>query len=115
MSTTIFKLWTRWAVLPVTLAVGFVQAGCAHPVVMEPSVAISTQLGSAPVYAQIGFPTPMVLMPPPRVMYAPPPVVYAPPVYQASPAWGWGRGHHPWGAEYRGGHHGHGGREHGWR
>ena len=114
MSQQNWSTWARRALLPVGLALGLMQVGCAHPVAVEPSVVISSRIGPAPVYAQIGMPPPMVVMPPPRVVYAPPPVFYGPPVYQASPAWGWGRGHR-WGHGHREGLQGHGGREHGWR
>ena len=114
MSTQLINIWTRRALLPLGLALGLVQAGCAQPVMVQPSVVISSQIGRAPVYAQLGMPAPMVVMPPPGVMYAPPPVVYGPPMYRPAPAWGWGYGHH-WGHERGEGRYGHGGREYGWR
>ncbi len=73
------------------LGLGFVQVGCAHPVVVEPSVAVQSRIGHFPVYAQVGVPGPVIYAPPPRVIYAPPPpprVIYAPQVY--GPAYGWG-------------------------
>jgi hypothetical protein len=76
------------------LGLGFVQVGCAHPVVVEPSVVVSSRIGHFPVYAQVGVPAPVVVMPSPRVIYAPPPpprVIYAPQVY--GPVYGVGRGH----------------------
>ena len=92
------------------LGLGFVQVGCAHPVVVEPSVSVSSRIGHFPVYAQVGVPAPMVVMPqapvfyappPPRVIYAPPPpprVVYVPRV--VTPGYGWGHGHERrWGHE----------------
>lgn len=80
------------------LGLGAVQTGCAHPVVMEPSVSFSTQIGHAPVYAQVGLPG-TVIYGPPRVIYAPPPpprVIYAPQVYRPAPAWAYGHDRH-WG------------------
>lgn len=98
MSTLLFKTWGRKALLLGSLALGLLQVGCAHPVVMEPSVSFSTQIGHAPVYAQVGVPGP-VIYGPPRVIYTPPPpprVVYAPPVYRPAPVWAYGRDRH-WG------------------
>lgn len=76
------------------LGLGLAQVGCAHPVVVEPSVAVHSRIGHFPVYAQVGVPGPVIYSPPPRVIYAPPPpprVVYVPQVY--GPAYGWGHGH----------------------
>ena len=85
------------------LGLGFVQVGCAHPVVVEPSVSVSSRIGHFPVYAQVGVPAPMVVMPQAPVFYAPPPprVIYAPQVY--GPAYGWRYGHdrRHWGHERR--------------
>ena len=76
------------------LALGLTQVGCAHPVAVQPSVVISSRIGHAPVYAQIGLPAPVVVVPPPRVVYVPPPrVFHAPPVYLPAPAWGHGHAH----------------------
>ena len=64
------------------LGLGFVQAGCAHQVMVEPSVVFHSRLGSAPVTVQVGVPG-VVYMPQPHVVYgAPAPrVVYTTPVY----------------------------------
>ena len=64
------------------LGLGLVQAGCAHQVVVEPSVVVSSRMGQVPVTVQLGVPG-VVVMPPPHVVYASPPprVIYAPPVY----------------------------------
>lgn len=100
------------------LGLGFVQVGCAHPVVVEPSVSISSRIGHFPVYAQVGVPGPVVVMSPPRVIYAPPPprVIYAPQVYGPvyGPVYGGGRGHdrRHWGHERRHPQHDEGGRGH---
>lgn len=81
------------------LGLGLAQVGCAHPVVVEPSVSVHTRIGHFPVYAQVGVPGPVIYGPPPRVIYAPPPpprVVYVPPVYAPriyAPVSGWGHGH----------------------
>jgi len=73
------------------LGLGFVQVGCAHSVVVEPSVVIHSRVGHVPVYAQVGAPGQVVVLPPPRVIYAPPPrVVYVPRV--DAPVYGWGHG-----------------------
>lgn len=98
------------------VALAGLQTGCAHPVAVEPSVVISSRIGHAPVYAQIGIPAPVVVMPPPRVIYAPPPrVIYAPPIYAPHP----GRGHGHGRPEWRGHRHGHDheapGERRGWR
>ncbi|WP_108408208.1 hypothetical protein [Limnohabitans sp. 2KL-17] len=79
------------------LGLGLAQVGCAHPVVVEPSVSVHSRIGHFPVYAQVGVPGPVVYALPPRVVYAPPPRVvylpggYAPRVY--APVHGWGHGH----------------------
>jgi hypothetical protein len=94
------------------LGLGFAQVGCAHPVVVEPSVAVHSRIGHFPVYAQVGVPGPVIYAPPPRVIYAPPPpprVVYVPRV--VTPVYGLGHGHERrWGHERRHrDHDGHGG------
>jgi hypothetical protein len=76
------------------LGLGLVQVGCAHPVVVEPSVSVHSRIGHFPVYAQVGVPGQVIYAPVPRVIYAPPPpprVVYVPRVY--APVSGWGHGH----------------------
>ena len=98
MSIQTFKNSGRKILALAGLALGLTQVGCAHPVAVEPSVVISSRIGHAPVYAQIGIPAPVVVVPPPRVVYAPPPrVFHAPPVYLPAPAWGhglvYGHGH----------------------
>jgi hypothetical protein len=60
------------------LGLGLMQGGCAHPVVVEPSVSVHSRIGHFPVYAQVGVPGPVIYAPP-RVVYAPPRVIYAPP------------------------------------
>ena len=118
MFMPMFKTVSRRVWLTAGLALGLAQIGCAHPVAVQPSVVISSQIGHAPVYAQIGLPGPVMVVPPPRVVYAPAPrVIYAPPVYGAAPGWGHGHrhghayGHGPHGAKggaYGRGHHGFG-------
>lgn len=115
---------TRWGHklgLWAGLLLGLAQVGCAHPVVVEPSVVISSSMVYPPFYHRAPGP---VVVPAPRPIYLPPPpprVVYVPPVYaqpidRFAPGWADG-GHH--GA--RDGHRRHGygrGREHdreGWR
>lgn len=66
------------------LGLGLIQAGCAHPVYVEPSVSVHTRIGHLPVHAQVGLPGPVIYAPPPRVIYLPPPpprVVYVPQVH----------------------------------
>ena len=58
-----------WALLGL-LGLGLMQGGCAHPVVVEPSVTVHSRIGHVPVYTQVGVPG--------RVNYAPPRVIYAP-------------------------------------
>ncbi|ALK89365.1 hypothetical protein [Limnohabitans sp. 63ED37-2] len=60
------------------LGLALMQMGCAHPVVVEPSVSVHSRIGHVPVYTQVGVPDP-VYYAPPRVIYAPPRVIYAPP------------------------------------
>lgn len=89
------------------LGLGLAQVGCAHPVVVEPSVSVHSRIGHFPVYAQVGVPGPVIYAPPPRVIYAPPPpprVVYVPRV--VTPGYGWGHGHERrWGHERSQRHH----------
>ena len=71
-----------WALLGL-LGLGLMQGGCAHPVVVEPSVTVHSRIGHVPVYTQVGVPGP-VYYAPPRVIYvpAPPPrVVVVPQVH----------------------------------
>jgi hypothetical protein len=81
-----------WALLGL-LGLGLMQGGCAHPVVVEPSVTVHSRIGHVPVYTQVGVPGP-VYYAPPRVIYvpAPPPrVVFVPRVHP--PAQIWDNGH----------------------
>jgi hypothetical protein len=90
------------------LGLGLVQVGCAHPVMVEPSVSVHSRIGHVPVYSHVGVPGSVYYAPPPRVIYAPPPpprVIYAPPppprvVYVP-------RAHVPWGHGHDRGHRGH--------
>jgi len=82
---------------------GLAQVGCAHPVVVKPSVVIHSRVGHAPLYAQVGVPAPVWVIPPPRVIDVP--RVYGP---AYGPAHGWGRGddrryerHHNFGHSYQ--------------
>lgn len=107
MSTLLFKIWGRKALLLGAWVLGLSQVGCAQPVVMEPSVVFSSSIGQAPVYAQIGLPG-AVMYGQPQVFYAPPPwprVVYVPPLARHEGDWG-GR---------RDGHRGQGDRHNGHR
>ncbi len=80
------------------LGLGLAQVGCAHPVVVEPSVSVHSRIGHFPVYAQVGLPGPVIYAPPPRVIYLPPPqVVVVPRAYE--PVYGWGHGY---GRHFRG-------------
>jgi|UniRef100_UPI004047E73B hypothetical protein len=85
------------------LGLALVQVGCAHPVVVEPSVSVHSRIGHAPVYGHVGVPGP-VYYAPPRVIYATPPpprVIYMPRVHVPRvhvplghpPAQIWGRDH----------------------
>ena len=99
------------------LGAAFAQTGCAHPMMVQPSVVIQPQLGYPPVYGrqqvyvQPYASAPVVVMP--RVV---PQVVYSPPVYRPVYGYGYGfGGHHGWGhggREWHGGREGHDG---GWR
>jgi hypothetical protein len=76
------------------LGLGLTQVGCAHTVVVEPSVSVHSRIGHIPFYSQVGVSGPVIYAPPPRVIYAPSPpprVVYVPRVY--APVYGWGHGH----------------------
>ena len=75
------------------LGLGLAQVGCAHPVVVEPSVSVHSRIGHFPVYTQVGGPGPVIYAPSPRVIYAPPPpprVVFVPRV--SAPVHGLGHG-----------------------
>jgi hypothetical protein len=85
------------------LGVALMQAGCAHPVYVEPSVSVHSLIGHAQVYGHVGVPGPIYYAPP-RVVYAPPPpprVIYVPQVHGPQvhvprahpPAQIWGGGH----------------------
>ncbi len=88
------------------LGLALTQGGCAHPVVVEPSVSVHSRIGHAPVYGHVGVPGPfydapprVIYAPPPRVIYVPPPpprVVFVPRVHVPQghpPAQIWGHGH----------------------
>ena len=81
------------------LGLGLVQVGCAHPVVVEPSVSVHSRIGHFPVYSQVGMPGSVYYDPPPRVIYAPPPPPRVVVVPRAHVPWGhppaqiWGHGH----------------------
>ncbi len=120
MSIRIDPRWFRLVALGGACALGLAQVGCAHPLVGEPSVVISSRIGHAPVYAQIGVPPPVVVLPPPRVIYVPPPrVLYAPaPAYQPHrPGWGHGHGRPMWRGQWHRDGQGHEayGQRPGWR
>ena len=71
MKTILSLLRTRAAVLLGLAGLALSQTGCAHPVVMEPSVVVRGRLGG-PVYGAVTYGPPPVWLPPP------PPVVMAP-------------------------------------
>jgi hypothetical protein len=63
------------------LGLALMQGGCAHPVFVEPSVSVHSNIGHAQVYGHVGVPG-SVYYGPPRVIHAPPPpprVIYVPP------------------------------------
>jgi hypothetical protein len=104
----LFKpFFTRAIGLLGLLGLCFVQVGCAHSVLVEPSVSVHSRIGHSPVYAHVAVPGPVIYAPPPPVFYAPPPprVVYVPRV--VNPFHGWRPGHHHHGVPYHrgGGHH----------
>ncbi len=118
MSIHLFNTWGRKLALWGGLALGLAQVGCAHPVVMEPQVVVSSRIGYPPVYGQVHVPGPVVVMPQPRPIYMPPPprVVYAPPVYRPPPGWAYGRRHDERDKHHRHEHgHGRGDGREGWR
>lgn len=96
------------------LGLGLSQVGCAHPVVVEPSVTVYSRSGHFPVLAPVGMPGPVVQALPPQVIYLPPPpprVVYVPRVY--APVYGWGHGHEGRQRGHERRHYRHDEREHG--
>jgi len=76
MSPLLLKTWSRKALLMGSLMLGLAQVGCAHPVMVEPSVVVHSRMGHAPVYAQERVPVPVWVIPQPRVIYLP--QVYGP-------------------------------------
>jgi len=118
MKTLLSMLRTRAAWWLGLAALALSQAGCAHPVVMEPSVVVQGRLGG-PVYGSVTYgpppvvysPAPVWLPPPPPVLMAPRVVVPSYPVYAPAYASGYAR------PAWRGGHHeprGHGWGRRGW-
>jgi hypothetical protein len=92
------------------LSLGFVQAGCAHQVMVEPAVVFNSRLGDASVSVQVGVPG-VVVFPPPHVVYSSPQprVIYAPlgysvPVYRNPHAWVYAERRNVWGGHPHGGH-----------
>ena len=92
------------------LSLGFVQAGCAHQVMVEPAVVFNSRLGDASVSVQVGVPG-VVVFPPPHVVYSSPRprVIYAPlgysvPVYRNPHAWVYAERRNVWGGHPHGGH-----------
>jgi hypothetical protein len=122
MKTLLSLLRTRAAGWLGLAALALSQAGCAHPVVMEPSVVVQGRIGG-PVYGSVVLgptvygPPPVVVGPPPLWLPPPPPVVMAPrvlspyPVYPAYPPQAYAR---PWRGERHGHGHGHGWGRRGW-
>ena len=97
MRSLLKLLRSRTAVLLGVCGLALTQAACAHPVVVEPSVAIHARLGG-PVYGSIYAPlygSPPVVMAPQPIWGAPPPAVVVP-----SRGWMPHGHHHKW--------HGHG-------
>ncbi len=87
MSNLLFSIWGRRLAVWGSLAMGLAQVGCAHPLVVEPQVVVSSRAVYPPVYGQVygrghaHVPAPTVILPPPRPVYLPPPpprVVYQP-------------------------------------
>eukprot|EP01030_Chromulinospumella_sphaerica_P004019 gene4019-3931_t len=60
MSIHLFNTWGRKLALWGGLALGLAQVGCAHPVVMEPQVVVSSRMGYPPVYGRVHVPGPVV-------------------------------------------------------
>jgi hypothetical protein len=98
------------------LGAAFTQTGCAHPVMVQPSVMIQPSVGYAQVYGHAHahrYPSaPVVVVPrvAPPVVYGRPPLMYAPPVYVSPvrrPVYGSGHsryGGHESGHDRRGRH-----------
>lgn len=102
------------------VSLGLTQVGCAHPVVVEPSVSVHSHIGRYPVYGQVGVPGPFYHAPP-RVIYVPPPpprVIYVPQVHVPQvhvPRVHVPQGHPPaqiWGHRHDHGHRGQERRQH---
>lgn len=80
------------------LGLALAQVGCAHPVMVEPSVSVHSRIGHASVYGHVGVPGP-VYYAPPRVIYVPRehvPRVHVPRIHVPQghpPAQIWGHGH----------------------
>lgn len=99
-------LRSRAAWLLGVAVLGLSQVGCAHPVWVEPSVAVHARVGG-PVYGPVYGPPPVVVAQPP--VWVPAPPVFVPPrvvvpAYVDRPAWGHGHHHHQgrgWGESRR--------------
>lgn len=121
MKTILSLLRTRAAVLLGLAGLALSQTGCAHPVVMEPSVVVRGRLGG-PVYGAVTYgPPPVVYSPAPVWLPPPPPVVMAPrvvvPAYPAyAPAYANAYARPGWRGAYheRHEHRGHGWGHRGW-
>jgi hypothetical protein len=53
MSNLLFSIWGRRLAVWGSLAMGLAQVGCAHPLVVEPQVVVSSRAVYPPVYGQV--------------------------------------------------------------
>lgn len=102
MKNTVSVLRSRAVWCLGLLAVAASQSGCAHPVWVQPQVAVQAQMGG-PVYAPMPggvYGSATVVMPPspvwvpPSPVYVPPRVIVPAPVPMPMYRYGWGEGHH---------------------
>ena len=76
MRSVLSLMRSRAATLMGVCGLALMQAACAHPVMVEPSVVVQARLGGpvyGSVYAPLYGPPPVVVAPPP--MWGPPPAV----------------------------------------
>ena len=116
MKTLFTQLRTRAALWLGLAAMALSQSGCAHPVMVQPSVVVQARVGG-PAYATahgtvVYGPPPVVMAPAPIWLPPPPPVVMAPPMVLPAPYPPHAHYRPLWRGEHRG--HGHGWGHRGW-
>lgn len=97
MRTVLSLIRSRAAALLGVCGLALMQAACAHPVMVEPSVVVQARLGGpvyGSVYAPLYGPPPVVVAPQPMWVAPPPAVMLAPRI--GPPMGYYPRHHHRW-------------------